>query len=174
VPKSLVRRSLVFGNAQVARRPENSKLARRSRQCGAGGVTTITVDSRWKKYEKLYGTKVNPLAAAKWENKYEKKRTRHNRLRLPRQKSILLPKQNGKIKKEKKTNASPISGRVALNRRDTRLAGRSRNQRAHGARRHDIRTSVCIANRGKNRWISYTPIVWRAVLYTETRIFAPT
>jgi hypothetical protein len=40
VPKSLVRRSLAFGNAQVARLSQNSKLARRSRQCGAGGVTT--------------------------------------------------------------------------------------------------------------------------------------
>jgi hypothetical protein len=73
VPKSLVRRSLAFGNAQVARRPENSKLARRSWQCGAGSVTTRTVDSRWKNYEKLYGKKVNPLAEAKWQNKYEKK-----------------------------------------------------------------------------------------------------
>jgi hypothetical protein len=74
VPKSLVRRSLAFGNAQVARLSQNLKLTRRSWQCGAGGVTTRTVDSRWKKYEKLYGTKVNPLAQAKWQNKYEIKK----------------------------------------------------------------------------------------------------
>jgi hypothetical protein len=54
VPKSLVRRSLAFGNAKVARRPENWKLTRRSRQCSAEGVTTRTVDSTWKNYEKLY------------------------------------------------------------------------------------------------------------------------
>jgi hypothetical protein len=42
---------------------------RRSWQCSARGVTTGTVDSRWKKYEKVYRTKVNPLAEAKWQNK---------------------------------------------------------------------------------------------------------
>jgi hypothetical protein len=83
VPKSLVRRSLAFGNAQVARRPENLKLARRSWQCSAGRVTTRTVDSRWKNYEKLYGTKVSPLAEAKYQNKY-KKRKKTNRLQLTR------------------------------------------------------------------------------------------
>jgi hypothetical protein len=69
VPKSLVWRSLAFGNAKVARRPENSKVTRRSRQCGARGVTTGTVDSTWKKYEKLCRTKVNPLAQTIWQNK---------------------------------------------------------------------------------------------------------
>jgi hypothetical protein len=65
VPKSLVRRSLAFRNAKVARLSQNWKLTRRSRQCGARGVTTGTVDSTWKKYEKLYRTKVSPLAEAK-------------------------------------------------------------------------------------------------------------
>jgi hypothetical protein len=46
VPKSLVRPSLAFGNAQVARLSQNLKVTRRSRQCGAGGVTTRMVDSR--------------------------------------------------------------------------------------------------------------------------------
>jgi hypothetical protein len=50
-PKSLVRLSLAFGNAKVARLSQNLKLTRRSWQCSAGGVTR-TVDSRWKKYEK--------------------------------------------------------------------------------------------------------------------------
>jgi hypothetical protein len=40
VPKSLVRRSLAFGNAQVARLSQNLKLTGRSWQCSAGGVTT--------------------------------------------------------------------------------------------------------------------------------------
>jgi hypothetical protein len=48
VPKLLVRHSLAFGNAKVARRPENLILTCRSSQCSAGGVTTRTVDSRWK------------------------------------------------------------------------------------------------------------------------------
>jgi hypothetical protein len=116
VPKSLVRRSLAFGNAQVARLSQNLKLTRRSWQCSAGGVTTRTVDSRWKKYEKVYRTKVNPLAEAKWQNKY---------------------------KKRKKTNSSATTSTLcAKHRRDTRLAGRNRNQRAPRARRHDIRNSL--------------------------------
>jgi hypothetical protein len=64
VPKSLVRRSIAFGNAQVARLSQNLKLTRRSWQCSARGVTTRTVDSRWRKHEKLYRTKVNPLTQA--------------------------------------------------------------------------------------------------------------
>jgi hypothetical protein len=77
VPKSLVRRSLAFGNAQVARHSQNLKLAGRSWQCGAGGVTTRTVDSRWK-----------------------------NTRNSTEQKSLLLPKRNGKIitRKRKKTD----------------------------------------------------------------------
>jgi hypothetical protein len=74
VPKSLVRRSLAFGNAKVARLSQNWKLTRRSWPSGGGGVTTGTVDSTCKKYQKFYGTKVNPLAAVKWQNDYEKKK----------------------------------------------------------------------------------------------------
>jgi hypothetical protein len=75
-----------------------------------------------KNMKKLYLTIVNSFAQAKWQNE-----------------------------KKKKTNESPKSGRVAQNRRVTRLAGRNRNQRAHGARRREIRISVRVANRGKNR-----------------------
>jgi hypothetical protein len=47
-PKLLVRHSLAFENAKIARLPQNLKLTRRSWQCSAGGVTR-TIDSRWKK-----------------------------------------------------------------------------------------------------------------------------
>jgi hypothetical protein len=78
-----------------------------------------------KSMKKLYLTKVNRFAQAKWQNK----------------------------KKEDKC-VSNIWTRCAVHRRDTRLAGRNRNQRAHGARRHEIRNFLHVANRGKNRWIS--------------------
>jgi hypothetical protein len=51
-------------------------------QCGGGGVTTRTADSRWKKFEKLYRTKVNPLAAAKYQIKYKKRGKKQIRLQF--------------------------------------------------------------------------------------------
>jgi hypothetical protein len=95
--------------------------------------------------KKLYLTKVNPFAQAKWQNK-----------------------------KKKKTNASPISGRCAQYTDET-LGWRAETEISVRLAHGDTRSATFIqdATGGKNTWISHTRTIWRGVWHTETRVFAP-